>query len=215
MKKLAIEFLAAVLLIVVLCVHALAATNVWLFYGLGGQWTSPGIDQIARKARTLSGVGRVATYNYTQTQQVYNEILASPPGDQVVIVGYSCGGNSAAVVSSSLPRPNYIAGIQPSLWCGSYSTAANTRVAQDTYASCAMTWGLGCAKYYGAAQKIVLIERPDLHPDADTDPNTQADVLGLIYAVANPSRAHFAINRLARSAHFVRYNGQKVWLRER
>ena len=205
-----------VLLFCLLASPSVAATDVWFLYGWGPPAWSSGVDQMARRARTLSGVGTVhGPYSYYETQRVYDEINAAPAEHHIVISGYSCGANAATVIGTALHRHHYIAGIQPSLWCGSYSTTSSTLAAQDTYNSnCLQTLGFGCAAYHGGAQKILLIDRPDLHPQADNDPNAQRDVLGLIYAVANPSRSHLHINRLGRTTHFIRYNGQSVWLRE-
>jgi hypothetical protein len=208
--------LTLALLLSIVAYPAWAATNVWIFYGAGPPIFSAGMDVIARKARAISGVGHVSTHAYYDTQTVANQIRASSHSDKTVVVGYSCGGNAAAVIAQGVSeRSVYVLGIQPSLWCGTYQLPGNVPYGQDTYGSCLQTFGLGCAKYYGAAQKIVLIMRPDLHLQADDDPNAQNDVLGAIYAIANPSRAHIAINRLARETNFVRTNGQKVWLRER
>lgn len=40
-----------VILFLALIVPAQAGTRVWLMYGVGGQWTSSGIDTIAVRAR--------------------------------------------------------------------------------------------------------------------------------------------------------------------
>ena len=68
----------------------------------------------------------------------------------------------------------------------------------------------------GNAQHTVLIYRPDLHLEADNDPNSQRDVLGAIYGIANPGRAGLLVRHLHRTTYVTRYNGQNVWrLRER
>jgi len=172
------------------------------------------MDQVARKARAISGVGTVhGPYRYYETQRAYNEIIASPSSDKVVIVGYSCGGNAAAIVSQAGGRQMHVLGMQPSIWCGSTEVRSNVPYAQATYSF--GTFGLGAARYWGTAQRIVNINRPDGHLQADNDPNYQNDVLTAIYAIANPSRAHYAINSMARRSEFVRTNGQTIWLRGR
>jgi hypothetical protein len=199
---------------------ASAATNVWFFYGAGPAWWSSGIDEMAHKARELRGVGHVSTHPYTDTQRVYDEILASPTSDNAVVVGYSCGGNAALAVTQGLARNArtvHILAIQPSVWCGWYlPTTSNVRYAQDTYGNCIQTLGLGCMQFYGAAQHTVLIYRPDLHSEAHADTNAQRDVLGAIYGIANPGRAGLLVRHLHRTTYVTRYNGQDVWrLRER
>jgi hypothetical protein len=68
----------------------------------------------------------------------------------------------------------------------------------------------------GNAQHTVLIYRPDLHLEADNDLNSQRDVLGAIYAIANPGHAGLLVRHLHRTTYVTRYNGQNVWrLRER
>jgi hypothetical protein len=198
-----------------LTVEANAATNVWFFRGAGFAAWSEGIDQMARRTATLSGIGHVSVHPYYETQEVANQIRSSSSSDKTIVVGYSCGGNAAAVISQGITeRHIHVIGIQPSIWCGTYEVRSNVPYAQDTYAPFSVTWGLGSARYWGSAHRIVLIERPDLHLEADTDPNAQRDVLGAIYAIANPHRAHWHINSLARRSHFIRTNGQSIWLRE-
>ena len=204
-------FLAALILLALL-LPARAATNVWVFYGAGPVFLSSGMDQVARKARTISGVGAVhGPYRYYETQRAYNEIMASPSSDKVVIVGYSCGGNAAAIISQAGGRQMNVLGMQPSIWCGSTEVRSNVPYAQATYSF--GTFGFGAARYWGSATRIVNINRPDGHLQADNDPNYQNDVLTAIYAIANPSQTHHAINSMARRSEFVRTNGQTIWLR--
>jgi len=210
MRKLAIALLLA------LTLPAGAAENVWLFYGAGPHIFSSGINTIARRARTISGVGRVATYDYRDTQRVYDEILASPHSDTATIVGYSCGGNASLAVAQGLARngrPVHLLSIQPSVWCGWYlPTTSNVVYAQDTYSSCLLTLGLGCLRYYGDAQRTVLIFRPEGHLRGDNDPDAQRDVLAAIYAIANPSRRGVVGRHLARTTDVTLSTGQKWWL---
>jgi hypothetical protein len=210
----------ALALVLLLPSQATAATNVWFFYGAGPHFWSSGIDEMARKAQSLRGVGRVSTHDHMETQRVYDEILASPTSDRAVVVGYSCGGNASLAVAQGLARngrPVAVLAVQPSVWCGRYlPTTSNVRYAQDTYGNCVQTLGLGCLQFYGDAYKTVNIYRPDLHLEADTDPNSQRDVLGAIYAIANPNRVGPLLRHLHRTTYITRYNGQNVWrLRER
>jgi len=168
-----------------------AATDVWVFYGAGPHFLSSGMNQIARRARTLSGVGAVhGPYDYRETQRAYNEIMAAPPEHSIVISGYSCGGNAALSVAQGLARNSRavnLALIQPSVWCGWYlPTTANVGLAQNSYSGCIETFGLGCLRLYGAAQENVNIYRPSRHLRGDNDPASQRDVLSAIYRVANP-----------------------------
>jgi len=149
------------------------------------------MNQIARKARLVSGVGHVhGPYRYYETQRVYDSIRSSLPSDKKVLVGYSCGGNASLAVAQGLAQSNipvHILAMQPSLWCGWYlPTTSNVVYAQSTYASCIGTLGLGCMRFYGNAQENVNIFRPEGHLRADTDPAYQRDVMSAIYRIANP-----------------------------
>jgi hypothetical protein len=155
-----------------------------------------------------------------ETQRVYDEILASSSGDHAVLVGYSCGGNASLAVAQGLARNArsvHVLAVQPSVWCGWYlPTTSNVRYAQDTYGNCIQTLGLGCLQFYGDAYKTVNIYRPDLHLQADTDPNSQRDVVTATYCIANPGRCGPFIRHLHHTTTLQRYNGQDVFrLRER
>lgn len=170
---------------------AKSATNVWLMYGMGDNFlgTSSGIDTIARRARAINGVGSVRVFNYYQTQEIANEIMASSSHDKAVVGGYSCGANSAPTIAYGLygHRHVYVVGIQESLWCGGYPLLSNTPAAQETYGGCIITLGFGCKRYRAASGHHVpirLIRRNDLHGWADEDPRAQGDVLRFINAVA-------------------------------
>src|SRR3974390_1767040 len=128
-----------------------AGTRVWLLYGYGDNafGSSSGIDEIAARARTIPGVVQVNVRNYWDTQTIYNEVIASPTTDRIVLGGYSCGANSATVVARALwqvaSRVSTIANIQMSLWCGGDALESNVKYGQSTYnADCSQTWGLGC-----------------------------------------------------------------------
>ena len=205
------KWLGAFITLLFLTIPAPAATDVWLFYGAGPHIFSSGINQIARKAKAINGVGRVSTWDYRSTQAVYDQIRASPTSDHKVIVGYSCGGNAALVIAQSLASsgtPVNILLMQPSVWCGWYlPTTSNVTYAQDTYAGCLQTFGLGCLRIYGSAQRNVNIFRPENHLRADTDPDYQRDVLNAINCIANPSRCG-RMRHLPRTADVTLYVGQ-------
>ena len=171
-----------------------AATRVWLMYGWGDNvfGSSSGIDEIAARARTIPGVVQVNVRNYWDTQTIYNEVMASPAADRIVLGGYSCGANSATVVARSLwqagRKAHTIANIQMSKWCGGDALESNVAYGQSTYnADCRQTWGLGCKPLEPAPSflgHIVNINRPDSHGAADNDPTTQNDVLKAIAATS-------------------------------
>src|SRR6516165_8706137 len=96
--------LFALLLLVISLAPGAAATRVWLMYGWGDNafGSSSGIDEIAARARQIPGVTQVNVRNYWDTQTIYNEVMASPAGDRIVLGGYSCGANSATVIARSL-----------------------------------------------------------------------------------------------------------------
>lgn len=176
---------------------AQSPTRVWGLYGYGDNWrgTSAGIDEIATAAREIPGVEFVHVFNYWQTQNVANEILASPTEAKIVIYGYSCGANSMTVIAHGLDGQRNIdtlAGIQQSLWCGGDYLGGNVKFGQMTYGGCGQTLGLGCKKLMGnqSFNGIILnIRRNDLHSQADNDPDAQQDVLNAIYETANPPAA--------------------------
>jgi hypothetical protein len=186
--------LFALLLLVISIAPGAAATRVWLMYGWGDNafGSSSGIDEIAARARTIPGVVQVNVRNYWDTQTIYNEVMASPPTDRIVLGGYSCGANSATVVARALWQSyrtaHTIANIQMSLWCGGDALESNVHYGQSTYnADCAQTLGLGCKPLEPAPSftgKIVNINQPDRHGAADNDPATQDDVLKAIAATS-------------------------------
>jgi len=199
---------------------AFSATDVWLFYGAGPHFLSSGIDTMARRIRALSGIGHVSTHDYRDTQNVYDQVLAAPPSDKKVLVGYSCGGNASLAVAQGLHRNNipiHILAVQPSVWCGWYlPTTPNVRYAQDTYGNCIQTLGLGCLQFYGDAYRTVNIYRPDLHLQADTDPNSINDVVSATYCIST-GRCRPFVRHLHNTTSITRYSGQTgVWrLQER
>jgi hypothetical protein len=215
MKKIAFLLLAFSLLASIGQASA-QETDVWLFYGAGPHSLSSGIDQIARKARPLAGVSRVTVLDYRSTQTAYDQVLATPSSHTVILGGYSCGSSSALVVARALAglRNVAIIGLQPSLWCGRYETTPNIVYAQATTGTCWQTGGLGCARYQGAAQHTVLIERPQRHLQADQDPDYQRDMLFAIAAIAKPSRRHWLVKHLGRTSHYVYATGQHLRLGE-
>src|SRR6516164_10435477 len=191
-----------------------AATDVWLFYGWGPDGWSSGIDQIARRVRTLRGVHSVHVYDYRETRRAYNEAVASPSEHSLAFVGYSCGGNAALSVAGSLRRTAHVIALQPSVWCGRYSTTPNMRYFQDSWSSA--TFGLGSYQPEGPpAGYTVFVERPNPHGAADTDPLYQRDAVFAVGAVADPSRRYLLERHLIRTApHVDRQDAQVIWRRE-
>ena len=180
---------AIVLIASIWALQAHAGTAVWGFRGWGLPGWSEGVDQIAQQAASIHNVTSVRVYNYYQTQEVANEIAATPHGTRVVVYGYSCGANSSTVIGTSFAgrrNINAVLGMQPSIWCGGTPhLGQNVGYGQNTYAPCWMTLGLGCQQWSGA-RRLYQIERPEWHGQADTDPDYQSDVLSAINTVANP-----------------------------
>lgn len=195
---------------------AFGGTRVWNLTGWGPQVWSEGIFQIAAKEKAIPGVTYIRVYQWFETQRVADEMMASPPGDNLIVVGYSCGANSATTIAYGLigHRTVYPIGIQESLWCGGYDLGSNVPNAQETYGGCLLTLGFGCKQFApgpGFNGHIVLIKRPDLHPWADTDPDAQRDVLSAIATIANPQlkRAYAArLKRTPRVNVVTKYHGQ-------
>src|SRR6516164_4580709 len=115
-----------------------AGTKVWGFRGWGPAGWSEGVDQIAQQAATIHNVTSVRVFNYYDTQQVANEIAATPHGTRVVVYGYSCGRNSATLIGTAFTvrrNVNAVLGMQPSIWCGGTPNLSNNvGYAQNTYA---------------------------------------------------------------------------------
>jgi len=193
---------------------ALAATDVALFYGWGPDGWSSGIDQIARKVRTLRGVAATWVGDYRQTQAAYDWLRSRPQEHSIVTIGYSCGGNSALLTAGSLNRPSHVIMLQPSQWCGRYGTTANMRYVQDSWSS--GTFGLGSYQPEGPpAGYTVFVERPNRHGAADTDPLYQRDAVTAVGAVADPSRRFILEWHLRRTApHVDRQDATAIWRRE-
>jgi hypothetical protein len=182
-------------------------------YGWGDNafGSSSGIDEIAARARNIPGVVQVNVRRYWDTTTIYNEVMASPTTDRIVLGGYSCGANSATVVARGLWQSyrhvHTIANIQMSLWCGGDALESNVTYGQGTYnADCAQTLGLGCKPLEPAPSftgKIVNINRPDRHGAADNDPATQDDVLKAIAATSLYGHAPVLPPRPVRDCRFA------------
>lgn len=222
--KAVIKFLLTIVFVVFFTAKVFAATFVALMYGLGDNafGSSAGIDTIAAEIATMPGV-TVKVYDYWQTQDIANDVMAAPAGTNIVIGGYSCGANSPTTIALGLNghRKVNIVGIQESLWCGGYPLSPNILRAQETYASgfvgCLITLGFGCKPYVaGAGFKgtLLLINRPDLHPEADLDTNAQTDVVDFVRSIANPAMGRHFRTLAPIVGHVmvvVRYSGQRAY----
>jgi hypothetical protein len=194
-----------------------AATDVWLFYGWGPDGWSSGIDQIARRVRTLRGVETVHVSDYRETQAAYDFLRQTRPEHALAVVGYSCGGNATLAVGGALRnnhRAVHVIALQPSVWCGQYPTTDNMRYFQDSWSG--GTFGLGSYQPEGPpAGYTTFIERPNPHGAADTDVAYQRDAVFAVGAVADPARRHLLERHLQRSApHVDRQDAQVIWRRE-
>jgi len=183
MKKLALTLLACCL-----ATPTAAGTKVWGFRGAGLMVWSEGVDQIAEQARHIPNVTSVRVFNYYQTQEVANEIAATPHGTRVAVYGYSCGANAATLIGTSFAgrrNINEVLGMQPSVWCGgSPNLTRNVGFALNVYAPCWSNFGLGCQQWSGA-RRLQQVEHLSRHLQADTDPFYQEQVLGSISYLAN------------------------------
>ena len=172
-------------LVALFCLASLpawAGTRLFAFYGLGGQRTSAGIDQIVEQARAIPGITHVATYNQSEYRRASDDISDVPPEDKVVLIGYSCGMNKATDVAAGISRHiDTIAGMQMSKHCGGTTLRANVSYGQVTYGGCVS--GLGCKQLEPGADfagRILNIYRPETHGASDTNPDYQNDVLRAI-----------------------------------
>lgn len=149
---------------------------VWLFYGLGGSATSPGIDQLAAKFRA-TGVSVRGPYFYDQWATIVPDIrrTAGPKA----IVGYSCGVGATSWAANASRVKVMVAGIQGSVWCPPNPLASNVASAVEIYNPyCWQTGGLGCATYQG--RNVKLYQRAVSHAYADVDPYAQATILNAV-----------------------------------
>jgi hypothetical protein len=195
------------------CAPASAGTRLFAFYGLGGQRSSVGIDQIVDQARnTIPGITHVAVYNQSEWRRAERDIETVPAEDKVVLIGYSCGMNKATVVAHDNPRHiDTIAGMQMSKHCGGFDLGANVGYGQVTYGGCVS--GLGCKQLAPAADfagRILNIHRPQTHGAADTDPDYQADVLRAIKWTAGGEPPDFDRLHYGHGGALIRRGAAKV-----
>lgn len=194
---------------------AYGATDVWLFRGAGFEGWSAGIDQIARRVRTLRGVATVHVSDFRSTQAAYDFLRTTPPEHSIAILGYSCGGNASIITGASLaPRIVHVIMLQPSVWCGRYYTTGNMRYVQDTWSP--GTFGLGSYQPEGPpAGYTRFIQRRNPHLAADTDPIYQRDATFAVGAIADPSRRRFLERHIRRTAPYIdRQDATVIWRRE-
>lgn len=196
---------------------ATSGTHVYLMRGMGPSVWSYGVDQIGAAAAKIPGVTKVAVYDYTQDQTIVDQIAADPPAVRVMVGGYSCGANTTTVVGAAVKRLiQMIAVIQASVWCGGTYLTPNVLKVQETYnPNFAETFGLGAYQLQPGPgfnpANLTLIDRPDCHPCADTDPDAQNDVLDAIReATVMPLSARFGAALGAKPKMLVRYHNQRI-----
>jgi hypothetical protein len=195
---------------------------VFLFYGLGGSLTSPGMNTLGQELGGLPGVQVYGPYYYDQWQTVVTNMQALPPGMPIALEGYSCGvGSTAWAATAAGLSVALIAGIQGSDFCPPTPLTPNIKAAAETYnPNCLETFWLGCATYTPGPGfnpgKITLVQRPDLHPYADLDPDALADMVAATEAAISASAA--GALKIARgigvpaSPHIlIRFRNQKLY----
>lgn len=196
--------------------NMMSGTHVYLMRGMGPSVWSYGVDEIGQAAAKIPGVTGVAVYDYTQDQEIVDEIAVEPPSVRVVVGGYSCGANTTTVVGAAVKRLiQMIAVIQASVWCGGTYLTPNVLKVQETYnPNFAETFGLGAYQLqpgpgFNPANETFIV-RPDCHPCADTDPDAQNDVLDAIReATSEPLSVRFGAALRATPKVIVRYHGQR------
>jgi len=187
MKRVAIAALA-----LALTSHAAIAeqARIWIKYGVGGYFTSygmgPGSGSLADAIAAKFGSAVKVTSYYQWTDAIAATVNATPVSIKVMIAGYSCGASELPLDAVAVHRPvDLLAGIQASVWCGSYLLPANVAGALEVYnPTCPMTLGLGCRLYQPgpgfAGGRLTVVVRYDMHPYADIDPDAHADVIEAI-----------------------------------
>lgn len=207
----------------VLDTSATSGTHVHALLPLGNEsLDNGGMDHIAALVAKISGVTRVDIFDYYQTQDVLNEIMATPTSVKQIIIGFSCGANASPVVAAAVPRRfDGVFIIQASDWCGGAPLSANVARAQETYnPNCLDTGGLGCKLLDMAPgfnpSNFTVIQRPDCHICSDHDPDAQQDIVSAIRSVTSQKAS--AASKLARgrsvpgAVHMlVRYHGQPAY----
>lgn len=202
-------------------VNATAGVFVRLMRGMGPSAWSYGVDDIGQRAAKIPNVAYVSVSDYTQDQQIADAVDADPPGAVEIVGGYSCGANASTVIGTAVKRNLYIVVIQPSDWCGGTYLTPNVLRAQETYNPMfAETAGLGAYQLQPGpgfpASRLTLVDRPDCHLCADTDPDAQNDVLDFISSVASPAAGHRMAAALgprpkAGAVTITRRAGQRVY----
>jgi hypothetical protein len=170
------------------------ALIVWMFYGLGGSATSPGIDQVAQQAAGVTGIQVRGPFFWDSWQSIEADISGAPATARKALLGYSCGNESVTAIPAAMPAVTFAAvvGVQASTYCPPVALTPNILMAQETYnADCAETFGLGCALYQPGpgfpASRLTIINRPDSHGEADLDPDWQKDALNELKSAMSPS----------------------------
>ena len=196
-------------------------THVYLERGLGGYALGPGVDEIGQLAAKIPGVTRVVVTEYTQGQDIADLANQDPSSVAVVIGGSSCGANGAPGTAAAVARTvQMLPVIQASLWCGNFPIPKQVHKAQETYnPTCAQTAGLGCKLLEPGPgfnpANFTVIDRPDCHPCADTDPDAQNDMLDAIRSVTNKGASirYGAVvkPKLSGIQHITRYHGQRIY----
>lgn len=189
---------------------------VWLFYGLGGSSTSPGIDQVAQRLVSIPGVQVRGPFYWDSWAGVESDVAGAPKSARKAFVQYSCGNYSGTKIAADLQDVtiNAIIGVQASVYCAPVPLTPNTLAVQYTYnAECDVTLGLGCAPYQVGtgfpASRLTVINRDDSHGEADLDPDWQADAIaGIKSAMAAPLSARLKAPFGAAPRFLVLHHGQ-------
>lgn len=171
--------------------------DIWIQYGVGGYTTSygmgPGANSLAGLIQhTFGSTVRIIGF-YQWTDDVASAMSAVPPSKKAMLFTYSCSASMGPLNTAKVTRAvDLLGGYQASEWCGGGQLAKNVRWAIETYnPNCFDTAGLGCWLWPQGPGFIpghlTVVQRYDLHPYADLDPDAWNDSIGAMKRVLNPS----------------------------
>jgi pimeloyl-ACP methyl ester carboxylesterase len=145
-----------------------AATRIYVLYGQYGYPTSSGMYALAQ---TLGRYGKVTTH-YWDDRTIVSD--AKQQSGKIVIIGYSLGANSAALIANRLPRVELVVAYDPSRLSplaqpdnGEYTEAVTPNVRRAISFYNPNAWYFGGARLSGPQVEIIPINDYHLAVPAD------------------------------------------------
>lgn len=146
-------------------------------YGLGGQATSPGIDQLRDKIKAkYPDIDVPPPFSGNDEGQVVKDIMAQPKEVPIIIGGYSWDADNTSLIARAVfPRTiAYLFAIQPSVYYPTVPIEDNVGEALCVYnPEWISTFGLGFQQLKLAPgnkkTKFALVATQDTHPAVQFD----------------------------------------------